>query len=150
MKTGLLGSGGTGAELGAIVLMSSSASGQGGGAAAAPPLVVTAYGGKPPATKYATPRTPWGEPDIQGVWSSDDNDGIPMSRPQQYGDRLYLNEQEMADRGKRIQQNVQRGEQEAPSPVRGAFGRRAFPQTSLIVDPPDGRMPAYTAEGMKR
>jgi hypothetical protein len=149
MKTGLLGSVGTFAALAAVVFMSGSASGQGSGATA-PPLVITAYGEKPPATKYVTPRTPWGEPDLQGVWSSDDNDGVPMSRPQQFGNRLYLNDQELADRGKRVQQNVQRGEVDATSTFRGDFGRRAFPQTSLIVDPPDGRMPAYTAEGQKR
>src|ERR1700750_2658980 len=149
MKTGLLGSVGMAAALRGGVLMWATASGQGSGAAA-PPLVITAYGGKPPAAKYVTPRTPWGDPDLQGVWSSDDNDGIPMSRPQQYGDRLYLNEQEMAERATRIQQNAQRGDTEAASVFRGDFGRRAFPQTSLIVDPPDGRMPAYTSEGQKR
>src|SRR5215470_3330419 len=47
-----------------------------------PPLVITAYGGKAPATPYKSPKTPWGEPDLIGVWSSDDTAGIPMSRPQ--------------------------------------------------------------------
>src|SRR5213075_2095901 len=64
-----------------------------------PPLVITAYGGKAPATPYKSPKTPWGEPDLIGVWSSDDTAGIPMSRPQNcdgrgrgacYGDRLFL------------------------------------------------------------
>jgi len=36
-----------------------------------PPLVVTAFGGKP-APPYKTPVTPWGDPDLQGTWSSDD------------------------------------------------------------------------------
>ena len=47
----------------------------------APPLVITAYGGKTPATPYKSPKTPWGEPDLVGVWSSDDDAGLPMSRP---------------------------------------------------------------------
>lgn len=114
-----------------------------------PPLVITAYGGQPPKTPYVAPKTPWGEPDLQGVWSSDDTDGIPLNRQQQYGDRLYLNDQEFADRQKRTQQGVNRGEN-ATSSFRFDFGRRAFRQTSLIVDPPDGRMPAYTEEGKKR
>jgi len=117
--------------------------------ATAPPLVITAFGDKP-APRYVTPKTPWGEPDLQGVWSSDDNDGIPMSRPPQFANRLYQTEQENAERAQRIQRGVQRAENEATSTFRGDFGRRAFPQTSLIVDPPDGRLPAYTAEGQKR
>ncbi|HVZ23562.1 MAG TPA: hypothetical protein VG871_20960 [Vicinamibacterales bacterium] len=117
--------------------------------AAAPPLVITAYGGQPPKTPYIAPKTPWGEPDLQGVWSSDDTDGIPMNRQAQYGNQLYLNDQEYAQRVQRTNQGVERGEN-AISSFRFDFGRRAFRQTSLIVDPPDGRMPAYTAEGMKR
>src|SRR5436190_10325457 len=83
----------------------------------APPLVITAYGGKAPATPYKSPKTPWGEPDLIGVWSSDDTAGIPMSRPQNcngpgaatgagpgagrggcFGDRLFLTDEEYAAR----------------------------------------------------
>lgn len=128
-------------------LLSASLTAQSSGAA--PPLVITAYGGQPPKTPYVAPKTPWGEPDLQGVWSSDDTDGIPMNRQAQYGNRLYLNDQEYAQRDQRTKQGVERGEN-ATSSFRFDFGRRAFRQTSLIVDPPDGRMPAYTAEGMKR
>ena len=39
-----------------------------------PPLVITAFGGKP--VTYKAPRTPWGDPDLQGVWSSDDMEGV--------------------------------------------------------------------------
>ena len=39
-----------------------------------PPLVVTAFGGKP--FDYKAPRTPWGDPDLQGVWSSDNMSGV--------------------------------------------------------------------------
>jgi hypothetical protein len=117
--------------------------------AAAPPLVITAFGDQP-APPYVTPRTSWGDPDLQGVWSSDDNAGIPMSRPEQYGERLYLNEQEYTERAERVARGVEQAENEATSSFRSDFARRAFPQTSLIVDPPDGRLPAFTAEGLKR
>src|SRR5262245_36557731 len=90
----------TAIALGAAV-MSVPVAGQ-GDRATAPPLVITAFGDKP-APRYAVPKTPWGDPDLQGVWSSDDNDGIPMSRQAQYGNRLYLNEQELAERAQRIQ-----------------------------------------------
>jgi hypothetical protein len=111
--------------------------------------VVTAFGDKP-APAYTVRRTPWGDPDLQGVWSSDDTSGIPMSRPEQFGDRLYLNEQELAERSGNVEAGVARAENEATSSFRGDFARRALPQTSLIVDPPNGRVPAYTEEGKKR
>src|SRR5688500_907718 len=44
---------------------------------APPPLVITATGGKP--VDYKAPRTPWGDPDLQGVWSSDDMENVPMA-----------------------------------------------------------------------
>src|SRR5215216_6941318 len=68
----------------------------GQGRVAPPALVVTALGGKP--VEYKAPRTPWGEPDLQGVWSSDDLENVPMSRPAQFADRLYLNDEEFAAR----------------------------------------------------
>ena len=49
---------------------------------------------------FAAPKTPWGDPDIQGTWTSDDTWGVPMSRPKQDGDRLYLTEDELAAREK--------------------------------------------------
>jgi hypothetical protein len=116
---------------------------------AAPPLVVTAFGDKA-APRYTTRRLSWGEPDLQGVWSSDDTAGIPLQRPEKYGNQLYLSEQEYAERAKQVARGVDQAENAAVSSFRSDFARRAFPQTSLIVDPPDGRMPAYTPEGTKR
>ena len=45
-----------------------------------PPMVITAFGGKP--VTYKAPRTPWGDPDLQGVWSSDDMEGVPIGANQ--------------------------------------------------------------------
>ena len=107
-----------------------------------PALVVTALNGGPP-TNYVTPKTPWGDPDLQGVWSSDDTSGIPRERPVELGTRLYQSDQEYGARVKQVEAGVQRAENAVGS-FRGDFARRAFRQTSLIVDPPDGRMPAVT------
>jgi hypothetical protein len=115
----------------------------------APPLVITAYNGGPP-TNYVTPRTPWGEPDLQGTWSSDDTEGIPRERPPALGTQLYQSDEEYAARVKQVQANVANRENNATSTFRNDFARRAFRQTSIIVDPPDGRMPAFTAEAQKR
>jgi hypothetical protein len=148
MAIRLLGSLGTVAALvGAAVLVPQPVAGQQG--AAAPPLVITAFGEKT-APAYTVGRTSWGEPDLQGVSSSDDTAGIPLQRQEQFGNRLYLNEEEYAERAKQVESGVDRAENEATSSFRQDFARRAFWQTSLIVDPADGRMPAYTPEGMTR
>ena len=121
----------------------------GQGASAPPPLVVTAYNCGPPLN-YTVPRTPWGDPDLPGVWSSDDTEGIPRERPATLGTVLYQSEQEFAGRQKQIASNVVNREQNATSTFRNDFARRAFRQTSIIVDPPDGRMPAVTPAAEKR
>ena len=146
MAIRLLGSLGTVAALvGAAVLAPGAGQEQG----AAPPLVITAFG-ENAAPPHTAGRTSWGDPDLQGVWSSDDTAGIPMQRPEQFGDRLYLNEREYAERAKQVETAVDRAENDATSSFRNDFARRAFWQTSLIVDPADGRMPGYTPEGLKR
>ncbi len=116
----------------------------------APPLVITAYGGKPPATPYKSPKTAWGEPDLIGVWSTDDTANIPMVRPAQFGDRLYLSDEEFKNREQQVERGARQGDEGAVGAFRFDFARRAFAQTSLIVDPPDGRQPAYTASALQR
>jgi hypothetical protein len=130
-----------------IALATLPLAGQGSATGSAPPLVITAYNGGPPIP-YTVPRTPWGDPDLQGVWSSDDAT-MPLNR-QANQKELYLSDAEFAARQKQIAQGVQRAETEATSTFRNDFARRAFRQTSLIVDPPDGRMPQPTAEARKR
>ena len=63
--------------------------------------------------------------------------------------RLYQTDEEFAARKKQVEVGVQRGEN-ATGSFRNDFATRAFRQTSLIVDPPDGRMPMTTAEAEKR
>ena len=135
--------------LAAVVAAVASLPVAGQGAGAPPPLVVTAYNGGPPVG-YTTPRTPWGEPDLQGVWSSDDTEGIPRERPANLGTTLYMDDQAYAARTKQVAANVVNRENNATSTFRNDFARRAFRQTSIIVDPPDGRMPAVTPAAEKR
>src|SRR5688572_16556040 len=116
--------------------------------AGAPPLVITANNGGPPSS-YTAPRTPWGDPDLQGVWSSDDTANIPTSRPANFGDRMYMTDDEFKTRQAAVAKGVQSAEN-AEGSFRGDFARRAFRQTSTIVDPPDGRQPQPTAEARRR
>ena len=57
------------------------------------------------AATYTAPRTPWGDPDLQGSWTTDDVIGIPLQRAQNFGDRLYLTDEEFATRAKADEQN---------------------------------------------
>jgi len=113
-----------------------------------------------PPKSWVQPKTPWGEPDIQGTWTSDDCIGTPLQRPANFGTRLYFTEQELADRLKRLEtqhendltetvaanQRVTQG----PPGHWGERARRPCKQTSLIIDPPDGRLPEYLPEAKLR
>ena len=60
----------------------------------------TAFGQGAPAGNWTPPKTAWGDPDLQGVWTSDDFYGVPFERPMRYGNRTLLTEEEYADRAK--------------------------------------------------
>ena len=51
------------------------------------------------AQNYSAPKTPWGDPDLQGIWSGDSAFGIPMQRPESFGTRAELNDKEYAESG---------------------------------------------------
>jgi len=123
-----------------------------------------------PPPKYSPPKTAWGDPDLQGTFTSDDSWGVPFERPKQFGTRTTLTEQELAERAKRIDDTLESVVEEgnrrsggigagprsagvdgAPVPSHwGEFARRASHQTSLVVDPADGRLPALTEQAQKR
>ena len=128
-----------------------------------PPLVVTAFGGKP--FTYTAPRTPWGDPDLQGVWSSDDMDGIGIAAGRGGGGgrgrggpgaapaappaaapagppALYRTDEEMKARLAQVTAAAQRNDGAGTDgSFRFDYARRAFPQTRLLVDPADGAVP---------
>jgi hypothetical protein len=110
--------------------------------ALAPTKLPSEVGGR---KTWVHPKTPWGDPDLQGMWPSGDMTGVPLERPEPFGPRARLTDEEFAQRQTALTRQYQ-------SFVIGAWGEqgKAQRQASLIVDPPDGRMPAMTAEGQKR
>jgi hypothetical protein len=105
---------------------------------------------KPSAAKaWAAPKTPWGDPDLQGVWTSDDMLSVPMERGEQFAGRAELTDEEFAERAKRDQQALERNKG-AVGAFRGDVGSRTFRQTSRVVEPADGRIPPATPEARER
>jgi len=112
------------------------------------------------AKPWAPPKTPWGDPDLQGIYTSDDYIGVGLQRNAQFGDRLYLSEQEIAQRESQIANQAKNDLVETvadtaragtgPPGHWGERARRPAKQTSLIVDPPDGRFPELTPEARTR
>ncbi|MEP7310103.1 MAG: hypothetical protein ABJA98_31730 [Acidobacteriota bacterium] len=98
---------------------------------------------------YSTPKTPWGDPDLQGLWTSDDMRGVPRERPEEFGARQFLTDEEFL---KRIEQDEQTQRQQLRGPygARNDLRTRTFRATSLVVDPSDGRIPALTIEAAAR
>jgi hypothetical protein len=93
-----------------------------------------------PAGRYVVPRTPWGDPDLQGLWPSIDMQGTPYERPPELVGKPTLDDEEFA-----VRVNAQSGR-------RRGWGEQGKPsrQASLIVEPADGRLPPLTPEGQRR
>jgi hypothetical protein len=103
---------------------------------------------------WQVPRTPWGDPDLRGKWPLDYLAQTPRVRPAQYGDRAELTdaEYEAALKSARTQASLYDRENKAGKIGLGHWTERGLPlrQTSLTVEPANGRMPAATTEGLKR
>jgi hypothetical protein len=109
----------------------------------------------PKQAGYSVPRTPWGDPDVNGVWPDIDMVRVPVQRAPQYGTRLFMSPEEHAALEKREQEQIVRMANEGAGGATGAPGHwvewgRSQRQTSLLVDPPDGRMPPLTPDGQAR
>jgi hypothetical protein len=104
-------------------------------------------------------RTPWGDPDLQGTWSNQTL--TPLERPRQFADKPVLTEAEAAAYEKQLVEagNVDNRTPGTVQDVNLAYNQVwwdrgntivADRRTSLIVDPPDGRIPALTPAAQKR
>jgi len=111
-----------------------------------------------PASKaWTAPKTAWGDPDLQGIYTSDDYINVGLQRQANFGTRLYLTDDEIKARQGQVETAAQNALQEFSNPngnvgtgPPGHWGERARNaprQTSLLVEPEDGRLPALTPYG---
>src|SRR6266566_1794325 len=101
-------------------------------------------------------KTPWGEPDLQGIWT--DESDTPLQRPAKYANQEFFTEAQRAELDKEraaLLGRDKRVERGTELDVAGAYNaafmsiKHTGVRTSLIVDPPDGRIPARTPEAQK-
>src|SRR5258708_22290411 len=98
-------------------------------------------------------KTPWGDPDIQGIWTNTTT--TPVERPRDLADKAELSEDEREGVARQTAERVKQDKPGAGGSVvpynefwyeRGTYGNR----TSLVIDPADGRIPALTPEAQTR
>jgi len=134
------------------------------------PLSASAQSSSPSpsaAGSSAVPRTPWGDPDLQGGWTSQSELGVPFERPKEFGTRQELTDEEFAKssdrlRAERDRDNAEFDLETADRSNAGAVGSATSPpphwlergnpsrRTSMVIDPPDGRVPEITADARAR
>jgi hypothetical protein len=107
-----------------------------------------------PTSGYVTPRTAWGDPDLTGSWPIDKLNGTPVQRPESFGDRRFLTDEEFAERVERLRGLNARYDEEIATNKMGIghWAEMGHPNrlTSLIIKPANGRLPPLTAEGERR
>jgi hypothetical protein len=110
-----------------------------------------------PAQKGPASRTSWGDPDLEGIWTRDYD--ISMQRPAKYKNQEFFTEAQIAELDKaraarpgNETRSVRGTEADVAGAYNSVFTSRRFTgrRTSLIVDPPDGRIPALTAGVLQR
>ena len=119
------------------------------------------------ASASKVPLTPWGEPDLQGTWTAEAELSVPFERPREYGTRQVLTDAEFTQRQSQSDRQLQSDNSDfdvetADRSTAGQVGSATSPpphwlerrkisrRTSLVIDPPDGRVPPLTREAQGR
>ena len=132
-------------------------------------VALVSSGAAPAAAQTTMPRTAWGQPDLQGIW--DFRTITPLERPEDLAEQEFWTEEEAAsleqdavDLNTRLLNRPAQRTEVTDSVDRGTDGAPGFynnfwldtgtqtigtRRTSLIIDPPNGRLPAVTASGQR-
>src|SRR5688500_4976032 len=109
------------------------------------------------AKAYNPPRTPWGHPDLQGIYTTTNENGVPLERPDQFPATEGLSEAEFQKVVKERLERARAGAGRIGGAETGAGPTHWYEhldaqnsQLWLISDPADGRLPPMTPEGQKR
>lgn len=108
----------------------------------------------PPVPRtYQPETTEWGEPDLRGTWPIDHLNGLPLQRTPEQGNRVFLTDEEWAERQERIDRLAGRYDAEDSQDKlgQGHWVEMGTPsrRTSLLVVPANGRLPEMTEEGKR-
>ena len=106
------------------------------------------------AQTWTPPRTPWGHPDLQGIYSNDDETGTPMERPAQFAGKTLADitpselQTIVKERNEKLVEGVSTeefaGGLRPPAHLIFDTFDRKNARAWLVVDPPDGRIPRRT------
>src|ERR1700758_5400746 len=125
-------------------------------AVAQAPTVAAKAKGAPAAKVWTVPRTADGQPSLEGIWTNATL--TPLERPRDLAGKEFLTEQEAAAREKRLLEELSTDRRDggAEADVGRSYNElwrergKVLQRTSLIIDPPDGRLPPLTPEGQKK
>ena len=118
---------------------------------------------KPARAVWTPARTAWGDPDLQGTYTSDNSIGVPFERPAQYAGRTELTDAEYVERDRANAEQVAKDIGDRPeTPFAQDTAANNAPRhwldrpfkpsraTSLVVEPADGRLPPMTPQAQQR
>ena len=97
------------------------------------------------------PRTSWGDPNLQGVWTNTTT--TPLERPDKLGTRKVLTDQERAALDRRAAENADRRPRKRDTGSYNSFWLEkggSSKQSALIVKPADGKLPRFTLAAQSR
>src|ERR1700687_1878745 len=101
-------------------------------------------------------KTPWGEPDLQGIWTVEYD--TPLQRSSRFANQEFFTDAQRAELDRQRSQlrgRDERAERGSEADVAGAYNdvfgamKRTGKRTSAVIDPPDGRIPPMTPAALK-
>src|ERR1700730_10151957 len=109
-----------------------------------------------PAASGAALKTPWGEPDLQGIWTEEFD--TPLQRPAQYANQEFFTQAQRPEMDRKRATHYgddPRQQRGSAVDVGGAYNtqfltiKHTGARTSMIVDPPNGRLPSQTPQAQR-